>query len=131
VTCEDDIDGGLEREGEGAWDLVWEVEGGEVHLSCKQWRPFYSREREHGARGSAERARPVLANRVKRGGVGGCCGLRCAAGESWRDGRGRDGLVQRGTRKWAGGVLLFSSMSHVRCLGRGDRGSTAGSLGGS
>jgi hypothetical protein len=95
VTCEDDVDGGLEREGEGAWDVFWEVEGGEVHLSCKQWRPFYSREREHEARGSAERARPVSANGVKRGGVGGCCGLRCAAGESWRDGRGRDGLVQR------------------------------------
>jgi hypothetical protein len=56
---------------------------------------LYSREREHEARGSAERARPVSANGVKRGGVGGCCGLRCAAGESWRDGRGRDGLVQR------------------------------------
>jgi hypothetical protein len=75
VTCEDDVDGGLEREGEGAWDLVWEVEAGEVHLSCKQWRPFYSREREHRARGSAERARPVSANGVKRGGVGGCCGV--------------------------------------------------------
>jgi hypothetical protein len=41
-----------------------------------------------------------------------CSGLRCVAGESWRDGRGRDGLVQRGTRKGSGVVFLCSSMSH-------------------
>jgi hypothetical protein len=68
---------------------------------------LYRREREHGASGSAASSLCVSAVGVKRGGVGGCCGLRCAAGESWRDGRGRDGLVQRGTRKWAG--VFFSS----------------------
>jgi hypothetical protein len=53
----------------------------------------------------------VSAVGVKRGGVGGCCGLRCAAGASWRDGRGRDGLVQRGT--WEGSGVFFLHAIHV------------------
>jgi hypothetical protein len=40
VTCEDDVDGGLEREGEGAWDLVWEVEEGGANLFREEWRLY-------------------------------------------------------------------------------------------
>jgi hypothetical protein len=86
---------------------------------------FYRREREH-------RRCPVAASTpcvsavggARRGsGVGG--GLLRDVACCWRDGRGRDGLVQRGTRKVCWCVLLFSSMSHGRGLGRGDWGSTA------
>jgi hypothetical protein len=53
------------------------------------------------------------------------------AGESWREGSGRDGLVQRGTWEGSGVIFFFTSMSNGRCLGRGDRGSTEESPGGS
>jgi hypothetical protein len=49
-----------------------------------------------------------------------CCGLRCAVGASWRDGRGRDGLVQRGTSEGSGRFSSMPSMSHG--LGSGQRG---------
>jgi hypothetical protein len=94
-----------------------------------RWRePFqgrmaalYSREREHEARGSTERARPVSANGVKRGGVGGCCGLRCAVGCCWRTCRLRGGRVQRvqvmAVGRGPGCSSPFHSLSHG--LGRG------------
>jgi hypothetical protein len=48
-----------------------------------------------------------------------CCGLRCVAGESWRDGRGRDGLVQRGTSEGSGRFSSMPSMSHGLGSGQG------------
>jgi hypothetical protein len=54
-----------------------------MHLSCKQWRPFYRREREHGVRGSAAGARPVSAKEgTRRSGLSadGCGGLQALAG---------------------------------------------------
>jgi hypothetical protein len=41
--------GELEREGYGAWDLVWEVEGGEGSLFREEWRLYI------GGRGSTGR----------------------------------------------------------------------------
>jgi hypothetical protein len=52
-------------------------------------------------------------------------GLRRAVGVSWRDGRCRGGLVQRGQGRCAAVVFLFSSMSPGRGLGRGGWGSIA------
>jgi hypothetical protein len=43
------------------------------------------------------------------------CGLRSDGSASWRDGRGLDGLVQRGTRKrCCGGFPLTLAMSGER-----------------
>jgi hypothetical protein len=46
AACSGELDGVIESREE----VVWEVEGGEVHLSCQQWRPFIGGRSEGGRR---------------------------------------------------------------------------------
>jgi hypothetical protein len=82
---------------------------------------LYRREREH-------RRCPVAASTLRMSAMGGARrgsgvggGLLRAVACCWRDGRGRDGLVQRGTWEGSGVFFLFFSMFHGWGLGRGDR----------
>jgi hypothetical protein len=85
---------------------------------------LYRREREHEARGSAERARPVSANGgTRRSGLsaGDCCVLWRAAGAFTGGGVvGSEGDTLGGPGRFSS----MPSMSHGRGLCRGDRGST-------
>jgi hypothetical protein len=83
---------------------------------------FYRREREHRRCPVAASTPCVSAVGGARRGSGMGGGLLRAVACCWRDGRGRDGLVQRGTWEGSGRFSSIPSMSHGRCLGRGDRG---------
>jgi hypothetical protein len=91
-----------------------------VHLSCKQWRPFYRREREHGVSGSAAGARLVSANEGEgrsRLSAEGCGGLQALAGALVGGG------VVGSEGDMLGGPGRFSSMpSMSHGLGSGQRG---------
>jgi hypothetical protein len=69
VPCEDDVDGGLEREGEGAWDLVWEVTGDGANLFREEWR-LYIGGRGSTVRGDLRRERGRCRLTEERGGRG-------------------------------------------------------------